>query len=316
MHSDTRRWYFDGYRCLQLAPSRASAPRPTVDIEGSALYPSALPGLFCLFIQPASISLPTSTKPQKKPATDTASVVDIARAVKPVAKGAQSRKTAGPKVDRRKAPLTKEKILDAAESLFVQRGYYGTSLRDISKVADIQLALTHYHFGSKEDLFRAVIDRRADANVGAMRRALDDVLAEAGESSPDPEQLLRAFIGPVVNHALRGGEGWRDYIRLLAQVANLPQEESFIVPVNTHYDSVVKDFIAALCRIYPAMATTDVHWYFHFFQATISHVLVESGMVDRQSHGRCQSADLDTIVDKMVRFFAAGFSGALDKKGS
>lgn len=250
-----------------------------------------------------------STKSQRKVVTATAPVVDVARAEKPVGNTVKARKKPVARVDRRKAPHTKERILDAAEAQFVRRGYYGTSLRDISKAADIQLALTHYHFGSKEDLFRAVIDRRADANVAAMRKALDEVLKEAGDAPPDPEQLLRAFIGPVVDHALRGGEGWRDYIRLLAQVANLPQEESFIVPVNRHYDSVVKDFISALCRIYPQMDATDVHWYFHFFQATISHVLVESGMVDRQSEGRCRSADLDTIVEKMVQFFTAGFNG-------
>jgi len=256
-----------------------------------------------------SISLPTSIKPSKKPAVEATSVPDIAGAVKPAAKATKTSKATASRVDRRKAPHTKEKILDAAEALFVQRGYYGTSLRDISKAAGIQLALTHYHFGSKEDLFRAVIDRRADDNVAAMRCALDEVLVEAGEGPLDPERLLRAFIGPVVNHVLRGGEGWRDYIRLLAQVGNLPQEESFIVPVNVHYDSVVRDFVAALCRIYPSMGATDVHWYFHFFQAAISHVLIETGMVDRQSDGRCRSADLDTVVEKMVRFFTAGFNG-------
>src|SRR5690606_25449704 len=108
-----------------------------------------------------------------------------------------------------------------------------------------------------------------------------EVLAQARNGVAAPDKVLRAFIAPVVDRALRGGEGWRNYIRLLAQVANLPQGESFIVPVNVHYDSVVRDFIAALCRIYPNMNATDVHWYFHFFQATISHVLVESGMVDR-----------------------------------
>src|SRR5690606_27657654 len=130
--------------------------------------------------------------------------------------------------DRRKATLTKEKILDAAESLFVQRGYYGTSLRDISKAAGVQLALAHYHFGSKEDLFRAVIDRRAEENADSMRTALSNVVIASGDKAPDPEAVLRSFIKPVVDRSLRGGEGWRNYIRLLAQVANLPQEESIV----------------------------------------------------------------------------------------
>lgn len=211
------------------------------------------------------------------------------------------------RIDRRKAPLTKEKILDAAESLFVQRGYYGTSLRDISKAAGVQLALTHYHFGSKEDLFRAVIDRRAEENAASMRDALRTVVDAAGDQVPDPEAVLRAFITPPIEHSLRDGEGWRNYIRLLAQVTNLPQEESIVVPVNIHYDSVVHNVIVQLRRSYPNMSAADVHWYFHFFQAAITHVLIESGLVDRQSGGLCKASDLDTIAEKMTQFFAAGF---------
>jgi AcrR family transcriptional regulator len=214
---------------------------------------------------------------------------------------------AGKKTDRRKAPQTKEKILDAAEALFVQKGYYGTSLRDISRAAGAQLALSYYHFGSKEDLFRAVIDRRADENVADLRGAL--VRVTAGGKSPTVEEVLSAFIEPVVEKVLRGGEGWRNYIRLLAQVAHMPQEESFLVPVNIHYDAVVREFVEQMARLFPDMAREDVHWGFYFYQAAITDLLNEPGMVDRQSDGLCRASDLETIVKKITRFFAAGFRG-------
>lgn len=217
--------------------------------------------------------------------------------------------TANTGKDRRKAVRTRETLLDAAESLFVQRGYYGTSLRDISRAAETPVALSYYHFGSKEDLFRAVIDRRADENVASLRTALEQVSSAGGDLPPAPEAVLRAFIAPVVEHSMRGGEGWRNYIRLLAQVANLPQEESFLAPVNVHYDSVVREFVAQLQRIFPAMPAADVHWSFYFYQAAITHILIEAGVVDRQSDGLCKSSDLDTIVEKMTRFFAAGLRG-------
>ena len=82
-----------------------------------------------------------------------------------------------------------------------------------------------------------------------------------------------------------------------------------MVPVNERCDAVVTDYIAALRKLLPQMQEADVHWGFYFLQATVANALIETGMVDRQSDGECQSTDLDTIVDKMTRFFSAGFLG-------
>lgn len=213
-------------------------------------------------------------------------------------------------LDRRRAPHTREAILDAAEAAFVESGYHGASIRSISDAAAVQKALAYYHFGSKEDLFRAVIDRRADDNVAGLRAALEDALAVKGSKSERLEALLRAFLWPVVHRATQCGDGWRNYIRLLAQVGCLPQQqESFVVPVNEHYDAVVLDYVAALRKLLPKADEIDVHWGFYFLQAAIANALIETGMVDRQSDGRCRSSDLETVVDKMTRFFAAGFRG-------
>ena len=57
---------------------------------------------------------------------------------------------------------TREKILDAAEALFVERGYAATSLRAIATAAGVNLAATNYHFGSKMGLFAAVFHRRIE----------------------------------------------------------------------------------------------------------------------------------------------------------
>jgi AcrR family transcriptional regulator len=55
---------------------------------------------------------------------------------------------------------TKQRILDAAEHLFALEGFRGTSLRDITGRAGVNLAAVNYHFGSKEALLRAVMERR------------------------------------------------------------------------------------------------------------------------------------------------------------
>lgn len=212
------------------------------------------------------------------------------------------------KVDRRRAPETKTRILDAAELLFLERGFHGASIRDISKEARVQIALAYYHFGTKEDLFRAVIDRRAPENTAGILTALRRLQRDP-ERAKKPEELFRAFLQPVVDKSLRGGEGWHNYIRLMAHIANQPQDKSYITPFNEYYDALMQEFVDHLRQTRPDLAEADLYWAFYFFQAAVSHILTESGMVDRQSGGQCQSKDLDTIVDKLAKVFGAGLDG-------
>ncbi len=58
---------------------------------------------------------------------------------------------------------TRERILDAAEELFAEKGIVATSLRVLTKAAGVNLAAVHYYFGSKEALLDAVLERRAEA---------------------------------------------------------------------------------------------------------------------------------------------------------
>ena len=57
---------------------------------------------------------------------------------------------------------TKDRILGAAEELFAQFGFAGTSLRQVTSRADVNIAAVNYHFGSKENLVNEVFRRRMD----------------------------------------------------------------------------------------------------------------------------------------------------------
>jgi len=90
---------------------------------------------------------------------------------------------ARPKVDDPEARL---KIAAAAEALFAQRGYEGTAVRDIAKKAGVNGAMIHYYFGSKEGLYRAILEGAA-----SKVRAL---LVETSSSRASTESRLAAFV--------------------------------------------------------------------------------------------------------------------------
>ena len=58
------------------------------------------------------------------------------------------------------ATSTRDAILDAAQELFTERGFSDTSTSQIAKKANVTKSLIHHHFGSKEQLWREVKNRR------------------------------------------------------------------------------------------------------------------------------------------------------------
>src|SRR6516162_4097843 len=91
-------------------------------------------------------------------------------------------------------PMTTERILDAAERLFAQHGFDGTSIRAIVDEAKVNLAAVHYHFRSKDALLEAVLTRRISVVNDARLKMLEEVEKAARPKPPSAEDVLRAFI--------------------------------------------------------------------------------------------------------------------------
>src|SRR4249920_224479 len=92
----------------------------------------------------------------------------------------------------RGTPATKEKLLDAAEALFMEHGFEATSLRLITTAAGVNLAAANYHFGSKEELFQAVLTRRLDPMNRDRMQLLSAYEAAARGKALTCEKILAA----------------------------------------------------------------------------------------------------------------------------
>ena len=106
---------------------------------------------------------------------------------------------------------TQVRLLDAAERLIGERGVDAVSLRAINAEADSNVAAAHYHFGSKEALVRAVLDRR----MAVLAEERTGQLAPL-ESEPEPSarEVASVFVRPLFELA-RDEQGAR-YVRFLA----------------------------------------------------------------------------------------------------
>jgi len=84
-------------------------------------------------------------------------------------------------------------ILQAAEQLFAEDGFDGTSVRDIAKKANVNIAMISYYFGSKEKLLEALIVNR----ISDMRLQLESVYNENISPSAKIEKLIELYISRI-----------------------------------------------------------------------------------------------------------------------
>jgi len=120
---------------------------------------------------------------------------------------------------------TKQRLLDAGEQFFARDGYHCTSLRTLTKGAQVNLAAVNYHFGSKEALLKAVIQRRLVPLNLARTKRLQAVREKARQDKqrPDAREVLRAFIEPTLAFK-ESGAGARDFITLIGRSFSEPDD--------------------------------------------------------------------------------------------
>src|SRR5882757_1750848 len=111
---------------------------------------------------------------------------------------------------------------------------------------------TAEHAPARTGIGRRALEKRATINAAGLRHSLQSALALKTRKSK-LEAILLAFIAPVVDRSMRGGTGWKNYIRLMAQIANLSQRETFVSAVPEHYEGIVRAFIHSIKSLYPRM---------------------------------------------------------------
>src|SRR2546430_9355073 len=105
----------------------------------------------------------------------------------------------------RVSKATREKIIKAASRAFARNGYEGASIRAIVAEADVNQAAINYHFGSKEGLYRAVLQ-------AALRALMSDDDAADGPGTLSRKTALRR-VGPRELRPVTRADQLSDYTR-------------------------------------------------------------------------------------------------------
>ena len=208
-------------------------------------------------------------------------------------------------MDRRR-PVTKVRILDAAESLFMEQGFEATSLRSITATAGVNLAAVNYHFGSKEELFQAVLTRRLDPMNQERVDLLTALERAAGPGPVSCEQILSALFVPALRLARDPARGGKDFLRLLgrAYADPAPFIRQFL---SAQYAVMIARFKAAFARALPELPPRELSWRLHFIMGALSYTLAGTDALRLIAElNPAETGNDEALLHRLAPFLLAG----------
>ena len=107
-------------------------------------------------------------------------------------------------------------LLDVAEARFSERGVDAVSVRALARAAGVAPAIIGYHFGTKDGLLRAVLERRGDALAARQHELLDEIVA--GQHPPAVRSLVEASVVPYVEILAADPVGGLRWIKVFTSV--------------------------------------------------------------------------------------------------
>lgn len=209
---------------------------------------------------------------------------------------------------------TKERIIEVAERLFAEKGLDGTSLRDITEAAGVNLASINYYFRSKDGLIAAVFNHYLVPLNESRLAMLDAVETESAESPPVLETVLEAFIRPAVVRALDCNKDNDSFMRLMGRCLSEPAAyaEKHIRP---HFEALMERFNAAVARSEPGLSQDEIFWRMGYVAGTLHYALHLWSSMESNPFRPAKSMDAEGLIRSLVSFAAAGLRSRAANRG-
>lgn len=197
-----------------------------------------------------------------------------------------------------------DSILDAAEILFAEGGYAGTTLRQVAERLNVTPAMISYYFQNKDNLFRAVFTRRG-VSISQSRMEQLQALEDAGGYGV--EDLVRAFILPAADLfcTVQG----RAFLRLHARLHMEPEDLSYELRRQVYNEST-RAYARAFSRLMSGMPLREV---FQRMSLLIGAYLYAFSGTSRLDELLDQDTTLSNagLLDTVIAFGAAGMVGPI-----
>ena len=198
---------------------------------------------------------------------------------------------------------TKEQLLNVAEQLIAERGYAGTTVRSIANQANANLAAVNYHFGSKEELFRAIFSRIAKPIVAEQLTML--AMLQERESLPSVEEILTAFLKPCLKKIVHGESFQIVRAQFMGRCGSEPEPLQNIASGEFMESRLA--FLDIQQKVITDCSRKDLNWKLDLVIATLIRVQNEAGKPDSLLKSS-QPEDVDYAIQYLVKSLTPGMS--------
>jgi AcrR family transcriptional regulator len=211
--------------------------------------------------------------------------------------GAQRSKKRPRRESNRAGASTRERLLKTAVEMFAQYGFAETSLREITETADANIAAINYHFGSKEGLYEAVLDRIfrpvLEERLARLERLETEAMENGGEW--DVDALLRSWIEPMLDRYFAGGAEGAQILDLEAQISGALQEGR-MTEWPRPYIEYTRRFRLTMTRAVRHLRAEDVAWRVEVLCASALPLLTGGAALEDNTGGLCSAADRERFL--------------------
>ena len=197
----------------------------------------------------------------------------------------------------------KNRLLDAAETLFCEKGFGRTSVRELTTAAGCNLAAINYYFGGKDSLYMEVWRRLLKKMSDNRRDRLKTVIVKHG-GNPPLEDILRAFVDSFLGSFIQDGR-FGQLAKLLAREMidyNLPAS----VLIDEAINPTMEEMSEVMKKACPGMDESKVFYILLSIVGQLTHLVRVKAMFDGAKDDRMMKLDMPQAIDHIVKFSAAG----------
>jgi len=204
---------------------------------------------------------------------------------------------------------TVDKILDAAELLFAEKGFAETSLRMITSKANVNLAAVNYHFGSKNALIQAVFSRF----LGPLTRLMEQGCRENGWGSdnvPELEDILRLYTHSLLKIPTSNDNGVAIFMRLMG-LAYTQSQGHLRRYLESEYAKAFRLFLELVRLGTPELSVKERFWRTQFTLGSIAFTMSSlQPLTEILENTKDAKANPEEVVDLLVPYMVAGLKAA------
>lgn len=199
---------------------------------------------------------------------------------------------------------TKTRILDAAEKLIVELGAEKASLRKITAEAGVNIAAINYHFGSKDNLVSAILERFLNPVLHELMTGLETLVKQSGEKGPEIEDIIRCNLVPIYQFSIKNP----DYENIFYQLSRSYDDQNvFRQSIQKTMEKNMKFYAQHIVRALPDIPEETTLMRFAFFRNTSTGIMKGDFIMEESIDVLGLPRNYENMLNEMVTYTAAAF---------